>query len=258
MVCDSTYLLDRQTNVAPKLDEFAELVGELLTDPAHKAVVFSQWETMLQRAAERLDGLKVGHTMLHGRVPGKDRKKLIERFHTDPACRVFLSTDAGGTGLNLQTADTVINLEVPWNPAVLEQRVGRVHRMGQSRPVRVVHLVTRDSIEERVLRAVANKKALFAGLFAGDSDEVSYEALNTPTFLEAVRELVDEETPAAAPSADDARAKLAAAGVQFLEALAEVLRAEKQSLPPELAQRGAAALRTILEAMDGEAKDAEG
>jgi superfamily II DNA or RNA helicase len=252
MVCDSTYLLDKQTNVSPKLDEFAELVAELLTDPSHKAVVFSQWETMLQKAAERLDGLGVGHTLLHGRIPGKDRKALINRFHSDPTCRVFLSTDAGGTGLNLQTADTVINLEVPWNPAVLEQRVARVHRMGQSRPVRVVHLVARDTIEERVLRSIERKTALFTGLFAGDADEVDFAALGTPTFLDTVRGLVEGEAPATPPTADDARAKLATAGVQFLEALAAVLAAEKHAIPPELATRGTAALRTILEALNGE------
>jgi SNF2 family DNA or RNA helicase len=251
MVCDSTYLLDKQTNVSPKLDEFAELVAELLTDPAHKAVVFSQWETMLQKASERLDGLSVGHTLLHGRIPGKDRKALIDRFHSDPTCRVFLSTDAGGTGLNLQTADTVINLEVPWNPAVLEQRVARVHRMGQSRPVRVVHLVARNTIEERVLRAIERKSALFAGLFAGDADELDFTTLGTPTFLETVRGLVDDESPATSPNADDARAKLATAGVQFLEALAAVLAAEKHVIQPELATRGVAALRTILEALNG-------
>lgn len=251
MVCDSTYLLDKQTNVSPKLEEFAELVAELLTDPAHKAVVFSQWETMLQKTAERLDGLGVGHTLLHGRIPGKDRKALIDRFHSDPACRVFLSTDAGGTGLNLQAADTVINLEVPWNPAVLEQRVARVHRMGQSRPVRVVHLVARDTIEERVLRAIERKTALFEGLFAGDADEVDFAALGTPTFLETVRGLVDEEPSATASPADDPRLKLAMAGVQFLEALAAVLAAERHAIPQEMATRGKAALRMILEALDG-------
>src|SRR5438034_11653251 len=124
---------------------------------------------MLQKASESLEAQGIGHAFLHGRVPGKDRRKLLERFRDDSACRVFLSTDAGGTGLNLQVADTVINLEVPWNPAVLEQRVARVHRMGQDRPVRVVHLVTRNSIEERVLRGVAQKRALVEGLFAGDT-----------------------------------------------------------------------------------------
>src|SRR5438876_10938188 len=109
---------------------------------------------MLRKAAEVLQDLKIGYTTLHGGVPGKERRSLLERFREDAACRVFLSTDAGGTGLNLQTADTVINLEMPWNPAVLEQRIARVHRMGQSRPVRVVHLVARNTIEERVLRAL--------------------------------------------------------------------------------------------------------
>ena len=73
-------------------------------------------------------------------------------------------TDAGGTGLNLQVADTVVNLELPWNPAVLEQRIARVHRMGQSRPVRVINLVTRGTIEEKVLRTIEAKQGLFAGV----------------------------------------------------------------------------------------------
>ena len=100
---------------------------ELLTDPAHKAVVFSQWEMMIQKAAEVLDAAGVGYTLLHGRIPGKDRRALMDRFRDDPSCRVFLSTDAGGTGLNLQSADTVINLEVAVEP-------GRAGAAGRPRP----------------------------------------------------------------------------------------------------------------------------
>jgi SNF2 family DNA or RNA helicase len=251
MLCDSTYLFDKQTNVSPKLAEFAELAQELLTDPTHKAVVFSQWEVMIQKAAEVLDAAGIGYTLLHGRIPGKDRRALMDRFHDDPNCRVFLSTDAGGTGLNLQSADTVINLEVPWNPAVLEQRVARVHRMGQDRPVRVVHLVTRNSIEERVLRVIDQKRALFAGLFEGETDEVSFAALGQPAFLDAVWELLEGEPPTAAPNAEEARAKLITTGVQFLEALAAVLTAEKPAVPPDLAARGTAALRAILGSLNG-------
>src|SRR5262249_22168461 len=114
-------------------------------------------------------------------------------------CRVFLSTDAGGTGLNLQSADTVINLEVPWNPAVLEQRVARVHRMGQHRPVQVFNLVMRDSIEERVLRVVSQKRELFEALFSGSGDEIVFEGVGQQAFLQAMRELF--EPPAAAPAA---------------------------------------------------------
>src|SRR5262249_13196920 len=110
-VCDSTYLVDKATHVSPKLAEFAELVPELLQDGGHKLVVFSQWETMIQEAAAVLDRLAVGYAVLHGGLSGPDRKAVLDRFQSDPNCRVFLSTDAGGTGLNLQAADTVVNLE---------------------------------------------------------------------------------------------------------------------------------------------------
>jgi hypothetical protein len=188
-ICDSLFLFDKQTRVSPKLDEFAELVPELIGE--HKLVVFSQWETMAMEAAKVLDTLGVGYVVLHGGLPGKDRKAVLERFQTDPACKVFLSTDAGGTGLNLQTADTVVNLELPWNPAVLEQRIARVHRMGQNRPVRVINFVTRGTIEEKVLRTVEAKQGLFAGVFEGDADEIPFAAVNTGGFLNTIRELVD-------------------------------------------------------------------
>ena len=93
----------------------------------------------------------------------------------------------GGSGLNLQAADTVINLEVPWNPAVLDQRIARVHRMGQHRPVQVFNLVTRDSIEERVLRTLEQKRSLLTEIFAGDNDEVAFGSLGHQAFLETMR-----------------------------------------------------------------------
>lgn len=198
LICDSTFLYDKQTNVSPKLDEFAELARELVAAGGHKAVVFSQWETMILKAAEVLDRLGIGYAILHGGMPGPERRAALDRFKNEAACHIFLSTDAGGTGLNLQSADTVINLEVPWNPAVLEQRIARVHRMGQDRPVRAVHLVTRGSIEERVLKTLEAKKSLFTGIFEGDSDEISFQAMGQQAFLDSVRELIAEEVPATA------------------------------------------------------------
>jgi SNF2 family DNA or RNA helicase len=263
MLCGSTYLLDRHTKVSPKLDEVAELLRELLGAGPHKVVIFSQWEVMLRLAAEVVEGLGVGHAALHGRVPGPQRRGLLERFRDDPDCKVFLSTDAGGTGLNLQAADTVINLEVPWNPAVLAQRVARVHRMGQHRPVQVFNLVTRDSIEERVLRAVEGKRSLFEGVFGGSSDEVLFESLGQQALLESVRALVADEQPPAdgdagaagppapAVGAGDPAGALVQAGVQFLEALAAFLATQangtaKSLAQPELLRRGAAAVASIL------------
>jgi SNF2 family DNA or RNA helicase len=282
MLCNSTFLLDKETNVSPKLEEFGELLRELLGAGPHKVVVFSQWELMLRKAAEVVHQQGLGHTLLCGNVPGKERRALLERFRDDPDCRVFLSTDAGGTGLNLQSADTVINLEVPWNPAVLEQRIARVHRMGQHRPVQVFHLVTRDSIEERVLRALTVKRDLFEGVFAGGSNEVVFDQVGQGAFLDTVRDLVAEEAPPpalpAAPPAEpgsEALQRVVQAGVQLLEALAALLTAAAPpghdgngaaSLPslvgtdartgqpvlqlplpaPELLQRGSTALQTIL------------
>jgi SNF2 family DNA or RNA helicase len=288
MLCDSTFLLDHATNVSPKLEEMEELLRELLGGGAEavdssaglagpgKVVIFSQWEQMLHLAEAVMQRLGVGYALLHGGIPGKDRRPLLDRFREDPNCRVFLSTDAGGTGLNLQVAETVINLEVPWNPAVLEQRIARVHRMGQHRPVQVFNLVMRDSIEERVLKTVEQKRALFEGLFDGTSDEVLFNAPGQQAFLDSMKQLfvppVEEPpapepvpangvTPAYIPPAPNGEPGVALlqASVQFLEALQIALSTPgalttdprtgqmvlQIPVTPELLQRSAAALQTV-------------
>ncbi len=229
LICDSTFLFDKETNVSPKLDEFRDLVEELMSSGDHKAVVFSQWETMLNKAAEVLDELGVVYTLLHGGMSGKERRAVMARFK-DKDCRMFLSTDAGGVGLNLQEADTVLNLELPWNPAVLEQRIARVHRMGQQRPVRVINFVTRNSIEERVMASLEAKRSLFGSVFDGDSDSVDFAAVGSRPFLDGVREVVGLEKPAQAePKAvtkpvvsakPEPTGDLAEAAIAFLEAMA--------------------------------------
>jgi len=229
MLCDSTYLFDKQTRVSPKLDEFAELVPELLAG-GHKLVVFSQWETMILEAALALKKQGIEYAVLHGGLSGKERKAALLQFAEDPECVVFLSTDAGGTGLNLQAADTVVNLELPWNPAVLEQRIARVHRMGQSRPVRAVNFVTRGTIEENVLRTLEQKQALFDGLFEGDEDEIALGAVNPSAFLQSIRDLLNDAKPAeeprplpVAPVLDVADVASIAAAVELFEKLSEWL-----------------------------------
>ncbi len=250
LVCNSSALLDDTTNVSPKLDEFAELMRDLLAEGAeHKAVVFSQWEQMLRLAAVQLDKLGIDYSLLHGRLPAADRRDPIARFRDDPGCRVFLSTDAGGSGLNLQAADTVIHLEVPWNPAVLEQRIARAHRMGQQRPVRVIRLVTRNSIEERVLQVLAQKRELFDGLFDSDTDEVSFSAPARAGFLETMRDAleIEDNTPEVAKPAGPE--KLLSAGVALLEAIAEVMTDQNQPMDPALAERGRRAAELLVQAL---------
>jgi superfamily II DNA or RNA helicase len=196
MLCNSTFLFDKETNFSPKLDEFREIIRELANEENRKVVVFSEYERMTHLAGKALDKLKIGWVSLHGGVPGRKRGDLMTRFREDPACKVFLSTDAGGVGLNLQVASAVVNFEPPWNPARLEQRIGRVHRMGQVRPVQVIHLLTEKSIEERVWETLRLKKALFAGLFDTATSEVSFEKLGRKSMMQVVKEVFAEQESA--------------------------------------------------------------
>jgi SNF2 family DNA or RNA helicase len=193
MLCNSTFLFDKQTHHSPKLQEFREIMTDVVLGEDRKVVVFSEFERMTHLAGEELRKLGIGFVSLHGGVPSRQRGALIEKFRNDPACKVFLSTDAGGVGLNLQTASVVVNFEPPWNPARLEQRIGRVHRLGQSRPVHVIHMLTEKSIEERVWETLALKKSLFAGVFDSPTGEVSFEKLGRKTVLQAVKEIFADQ-----------------------------------------------------------------
>jgi superfamily II DNA or RNA helicase len=254
MLCNSTFLFDKKTNHSPKLEEFREIIRELAIEEQRKVVVFSEYERMTYLVGEELDKLGISFVSLHGGVPARKRGDLIEKFRRDPECRVFLSTDAGGVGLNLQAASTVVNLEPPWNPARLEQRIGRVHRLGQSHPVQVIHLLTTNSIEERVWETLRLKKSLFAGVFDSPTAEVSFAALRRKSVLQAVKEMfadqgatkvapgqlpssaVSVETKAPAPATGspsaprvavgEAAAGLIEAGLKFLESLAPAVTAE--------------------------------
>ncbi|MGD0137409.1 MAG: DEAD/DEAH box helicase [Tepidisphaeraceae bacterium] len=194
MSCDSTYLLDHKTDFGVKADELATLLGETLEQPNTKVVIFSQWVRMHELLMRRLEGRRWGHVMFHGGVPGQQRKKLIDRFREDDGCRAFLATDAGGVGLNLQHASVVVNMDLPWNPAVLEQRIGRVHRLGQSRPVRVVNFIAQGTIEEGMLSILKFKKSLFAGALDGGEKEVFLGGSRLNRFMETV-----EKTTVAIP-----------------------------------------------------------
>jgi len=158
--------------------------------------VFSQWERMLRLAHFAVRDLLASRDLrgdvFHGGLSTQARDEMLETFRVDPTLHVLFSTDAGGLGLNLQeTASIVVHLEVPWNPAVLEQRVGRVHRLGQPRSVQVLHFVTRAAIEERVRQLVEGKRALFEGLLVEQVDRIEFEE-GSMSFVERVRSLMEE------------------------------------------------------------------
>src|SRR5246500_6081015 len=102
--------------------------------------------------------MRIGYAWHTGSVPQKRRRAEIRVFKSDPQCRIFLSTDSGGVGLNLQNASVVINCDLPWNPAKLEQRIARAWRKNQLRAVTVVNLVCEDSIEHRIMHLLSLKQ----------------------------------------------------------------------------------------------------
>ena len=189
MLCDSTWILDQETHFSTKLEEFRELVPELV-EGGRKALVFSCWERMTRLAARELDQLGIRHVRFHGRLSLRERRNLVDEFMGDPGCLVFLSTDAGGLGLNLQAASTVVNLDLPWNPAVLDQRVGRAHRMGQKHTVNVINLIAKGAIEERIWDLMKLKRALFKSALESGPDTIVFNKEGRRTFLQAVREIV--------------------------------------------------------------------
>jgi superfamily II DNA or RNA helicase len=199
MVCDSSYLIDPKTEQGLKAGEIMTLLDEAFEQSDTKAVVFSQWVRMHELLVKGAKKRKWGHVLFHGGVPGRDRGKLIEKFRSDPNCRLFFSTDAGGVGLNLQFASMVVNVDLPWNPAVLNQRIGRVHRLGQRNPVRVVNVVAKGTIEEGMLSVLAFKSSLFAGVLDGGAADIQLGGTRLTKFMESV-EATTAEIPAPAPA----------------------------------------------------------
>jgi superfamily II DNA/RNA helicase len=206
-------------------------------------VLFSEWTSMLDQVEPLVAKVGMKYVRLDGSVPQKRRQTLVNRFQRDPDCRVFLSTNAGSTGLNLQAANTVINVDLPWNPAVLEQRIARAHRFGQTNPVHVYVLVTEQTLEEGLLGTLAAKKdlALAALDLESDVDRVDLQSgieelkQRLEVLLGAVPEAPVDESGKADPGAAARRARVETAGGQLLTAafsfLGELLPAAEGGEP---------------------------
>ena len=195
MVCDSTYLIDKESNISPKLEELKTILLDKLSivTKKRKIIVFSEWKTMLHLISKMLNANGIKNVTLSGDIPVKNRTKLIDEFENDPDALVFLSTEAGGTGLNMQFADTVINFELPWNPAKKNQRFGRINRIGQkSSKLTQINIIALNSIEERIADGIVVKESLFnAVLNEGNlTEEVDFAAKGRSTFIEKIKEMI--------------------------------------------------------------------
>ncbi|MCE0523838.1 MAG: DEAD/DEAH box helicase [Methylacidiphilales bacterium] len=196
MTCDTNYILDGKDKSSPKIEELDRILDELLADDDIKAVIFSEWVRMLELVRELCRKRGIAYAWHTGTVPQRKRRGEIQLFKSDPKCRVFLSTDSGGVGLNLQNASVVINCDMPWNPAKLEQRIARVWRKHQTRPVTVVNLVTQATIEERMLGTLASKRELADGVLDGKGDlsQLKLKGQSGEGFLSRLKQII---TPAA-------------------------------------------------------------
>jgi SNF2 family DNA or RNA helicase len=267
MCANSTFLVDKQTpGYSSKLDELDQLLEQLVAEEDRKIVLFSEWTTMLNLIEPLLKKLKVNYVRLDGSVPQKKRQGLMHQFQKDPDCKLFITTNAGSTGLNLQVANTVINVDLPWNPAVLEQRISRAHRMGQKRPVQVFLLVTKDTMEENLLATLSAKHELSLAVLDPESDKTEVDMAAGMEELRRRLEILLGEKPAAAEDESmkervekeaqmlAKKKKIAAAGGQLVGAafafISEMLSEQEES--NEVAQLSGAFKAKLSNCMEKE------
>ena len=222
MVCDSTYLIDEETNESPKLDELKYILLEKMEiqNTEKKIIIFSEWVKVHKLIGRMLRDNNIGFVELNGSIPVKLRGDIIKKFEKNTNCKIFLSTEAGGTGLNLQVADTLINFELPWNPAKKNQRIGRIDRIGQkSSKLTILNFITRNSIEQQIASGLLVKQSLFDGVLDGSShtDYVDFSSKGRSQFIQQLEEFI-----------------LAAENVEVekeLEEMAPMLNASSEHLP---------------------------
>jgi SNF2 family DNA or RNA helicase len=194
MVCDSTYILDQRTRKDTKIEELMNILDEFFQTNDSKVVIFSQWERMTRLVAAELDKKGIGYEYLNGGVPSQKREALLTNFRENENSKVFLSTDAGGVGLNLQSASLVINLDIPWNPAVHEQRIARVYRLGQNRNVTVINLISTGTIEHKMLDVLKFKSSMASGVLDGGEDTIFLNHDQFKNFMESLEKVTEQTT----------------------------------------------------------------
>ncbi|PKP49985.1 MAG: helicase [Bacteroidetes bacterium HGW-Bacteroidetes-11] len=197
MVCDSTYLIDEETNESPKLEELKYILLEKLdvANSDRKIIIFSEWLKVHKLIGQVLRENNIGFAELNGTVPVKLRGELIQRFENNPQIKIFLSTEAGGSGLNLQVADTLINFELPWNPAKKNQRIGRIDRLGQkSNKLTIFNFITKNSIEEQIASGLLIKQNLFDGVLDSSSTTnfVDFSTKGRSQFIQQLEVFIAE------------------------------------------------------------------
>ena len=209
--CNGPHMLglDVEDRKVPKLEELEQALRDLCLGEGRKAVVFSEWTDMTDRAEALCRRLRLPVFHLHGGVAVRTRPALLRAFAEQKGPAAFVSTDAGSVGLNLQVADVVVNLDLPWNPARLEQRVARVHRIGSKRAVHELLLVTKESLEARILELHDTKRGVLANIWEKGVQDVIAAPGGSGAFREMVAALLRTSPTSKAPEAVSEATELA-------------------------------------------------
>ncbi len=179
--CHPGTFVENYTGGSGKLDLLMEQLPDIL-DGGHSVIIFSQFTTMLSIIAEKLEETGIAYYYLAGSTKAADRKRYVKEFNEGRAKVFLISLKAGGTGLNLVGADTVIHFDPWWNPAVEEQATDRAYRIGQDKQVHVMKYVMKGSIEEKIYQLQRRKKELSESVI--DSGEVFINQLSEEELLE--------------------------------------------------------------------------
>ncbi len=187
--------LARSVRTHPKLEFLRRVLQEVLNgEEEEKVVIFTEFRGTQDFLARALRGMGYEVVTFHGGMSAEERNEAVERFQK--SAQILVSTEAGGEGQNLQFAHIVVNYDLPWNPMKVEQRIGRVHRIGQERDVLIYNLVTEDTIEEYVLHLLDHKIGLFRDVL-GDLDAIlgiiAPEGNFEQTLMEALSEVYGRE-----------------------------------------------------------------
>lgn len=165
---DPSLIIEDYNGGSGKLEVAVELIKEHI-DSGNKVLLFSQFTSALDKIGERLNKEEIKYFHLQGKTRPKDRIKLVKEFNSSDSVKVFLiSLKAGGTGLNLTSANLVIHFDPWWNPAVEDQATDRAHRIGQEDIVEVVRLIAKGTIEEKIILLQEDKKELINDILTGE------------------------------------------------------------------------------------------
>ena len=165
---DPSIVYDNYSDGSNKIEQLENIVSEY-TKNNHKVLIFSSFKTALNIVKEKLNNSKIKTYMIDGSVPAKTRIEMVDNFNENDDIKVFLiMLKSGGTGLNLASADVVIHLDLWWNPQAENQATDRAHRIGQTNTVEVIHLITKGTIEEKILELQNKKRILSDKLIDGE------------------------------------------------------------------------------------------